>query len=216
LKYVYLTIDDGPSRRTSQLLDYLNAHNIGAILFCVGKNLKKRSDRATRAIREGFIVGNHSYDHSNFNKLDQVHARRQIERTDRIISDLYARSGIQRPARYFRFPYGNDGRTARAKKSNQTILRDLEYVAPFHAPNLDWRWDVDVGDWHVRKQNRARKLTTAKKKLKGLSPDCILDLHDQAPNLEMLIFQELCEEVMHLGYTFHDNARFHEQADEYL
>ena len=216
MKYVYLTIDDGPSNRTLQLLNYLNTHNIGAILFCVGKNLKKRPDIATRAIRDGFIVGNHSYDHSDFNKLDQIHARRQIERTDRIIDDLYARSRIPRPARYFRFPYGNAGRTAKAKQSNQATLRDLGYVAPFHAPNLDWRWDVDVGDWHVSRQNRARKLSMAKKKLKELSPGCVLDLHDQAPNLETLLFQELCAVVMHLGYAFHDNARFHEQADKYL
>jgi peptidoglycan/xylan/chitin deacetylase (PgdA/CDA1 family) len=216
LKFVYLTIDDGPSKRTWQLLDYLDAHKVGAILFCIGKNLIKRPDIATRAIREGFIIGNHSYDHSDFNKLKQVHARRQVEKTDRIISELYARIGMQRPARYFRFPYGNRGRTARAKQSNQTILRDLEYWAPFHAPNLDWRWDVDVGDWHVHKQNRARKLSTAKKRLKALKPESILDLHDQAPNLQTHLFQELCKEVMRLGYTFHDNACFHEQAADHL
>jgi len=216
LKHIYLTIDDGPSRRTSQLLDYLNARNIGAILFCVGKNLIKRPNIATRAIREGFIIGNHSYDHSNFNKLNQAHARGQIEKTDKIINDLYARSGIRRPAKYFRFPYGSKGRTPRAKQYNQVILHDLEYFAPFHVPSLDWRWDVDVGDWHVSKKNRARKLRMAKKRLKALGPNSILDLHDQAPNLEMFVFQDLCQEVVHLGYTFHDNTRFHEQADKYF
>jgi hypothetical protein len=92
-------------------------------------------------------------------------------------------------------------------------LRDLGYVAPFHAPNLDWQWDVDVGDWHLSKQNRARKVNGAKKKLTRLSRDCILDLHDQASNLELFVFQELCDEVTRLGYTFHDNACFHKQSE---
>jgi peptidoglycan/xylan/chitin deacetylase (PgdA/CDA1 family) len=212
MRCVYLTIDDGPSSRAWQLLDYLNERHTGAVLFCEGKNLIKRPDVAARAIHEGFIIGNHSYDHPDFNKLDQAHARRQIERTDRIINELYAEVGVRRPAKYFRFPYGNAGHTKEARESNQGILHEFGYFAPLHAPDLDWGWDVDVGDWHISKQNRTRKLSAAKKKLNGLSSNAVLDLHDQEHNLRMHVFQEICEAVTNLGYAFYDNRRFHEQA----
>lgn len=66
-KQIALTFDDGPdSRSTPQLLDLLRAEKISAAFFCIGKHVEKNPEIAARILREGHLVENHSFAHSNF------------------------------------------------------------------------------------------------------------------------------------------------------
>ena len=195
-----------------KLVSYLYKRKFGAILFCVGRRLSERQDAAIRAIRKGFIIGNHSYDHLDFNNLDSIQAQHQITSTDAIIEALYAKANLIRPAKYFRFPYGNRGSSLEAKQFNQEMLQRLGYVAPLHSPSADWGWDVEVEDWDVRVWNARSKLRSAKECLKKLQPGSVLDLHDHEANVRWHLLSSLCETTIKLGFRFYDNAELHRQA----
>lgn len=70
-KVIYLTFDDGPIPDVTEfVLDTLSAHNAKATFFCVGDNLVKYPELASRIIREGHKIGNHTQHHLNGWKTD--------------------------------------------------------------------------------------------------------------------------------------------------
>ncbi|HWN94306.1 MAG TPA: polysaccharide deacetylase family protein [Methylomirabilota bacterium] len=63
---VALTFDDGPdARSTPALLDVLRDARASAAFFCIGQRVAENSDLAARIVREGHLLENHSYAHSN-------------------------------------------------------------------------------------------------------------------------------------------------------
>ena len=133
---VILTFDDGPSKRFGELLDYLIKNNQRAIFFCIGKNLEKAQNKKLiiKAIRNGFLIGNHSYSHHSFNRISFNKARMEITKTDKIIEDLYKIAGIKRKVKLFRFPSFRDGLFN--KQKIQKLLKDLGYINPYHENKL--------------------------------------------------------------------------------
>ena len=108
-KTVYLTIDDSPSKNMSEKIDYLLKRNIPAIFFSIGHLMEKDPDAIVYAIKKGFIIGNHSYNHSNFSKINLIECLKEIKKTDEIIERLYIKANKKREAKLFRFPYGDKG-----------------------------------------------------------------------------------------------------------
>ena len=173
-KTAYLTIDDGPSADWEGKLDFLVAHGIPAVWFCEGGALAARPEFAPKAIALGHVVANHSYDHPRFSDISIEECKEQIRRTDDSIDQCYARNGAPRPAKFFRFPYGDkgglrhadvfgpyEGEGARRKAELQSFLRDLAYWQPAFPgityryylragllADLDWHWTFDCGE-HV-------------------------------------------------------------------
>jgi len=65
-KCVALTFDDGPDERsTPALLELLAERGVKAAFFGVGKRVAAHPDIAARIVREGHLLENHSYAHSN-------------------------------------------------------------------------------------------------------------------------------------------------------
>jgi peptidoglycan/xylan/chitin deacetylase (PgdA/CDA1 family) len=152
-KIAYLTIDDCPSNDMKRKVDFLLRKRISAIWFCRGEFLEKRQEVVVYAIRKGFIMGNHSYDHSCFSKIPLKECFRQIEETDELIETVYEKAGIERPAKLFRFPWGDKGGGFDVKKGGffprkknlehieaiQDFLKKLGYKQPkFQDINYDW------------------------------------------------------------------------------
>ena len=108
-KIAYLTIDDAPSNNFDMILKYLLKNKIPAIFFCEGRKIIKRPENIIKAIKDGFIIGNHSYDHPNFSEISIEEAESQITDTDKLIESIYVESGIERPIKVFRFPFMNIG-----------------------------------------------------------------------------------------------------------
>ncbi len=174
MKNAYLTIDDSPSEKMGDLIDLLQECGIPAVFFCIGQNLERYPQFAIRAIREGFVLGNHSWSHPHFSKLSIEQAFTEIQRTDELLDALYQEAGVARPMKCFRFPYGDkgDGRKGHIFKALkpkgalrsqiiQTLLRGLGYTQPtwegvrynYYQQNLgkdvDWHWTYDVMEWSV-------------------------------------------------------------------
>jgi peptidoglycan-N-acetylglucosamine deacetylase len=174
-KIAYLTIDDAPTVDFMQKIDFLEANNIPAIFFCIGKDLEENPQMIVNAIKRGFVISNHTYDHPHCSELRVEDACDQILKTDILIDDLYEQAGIQRKHRYFRFPYGDKGGFRnddvfaayppggeKRKEEIQLFLRQLGYTQPtfeevtyayYRAAgllsDLDWYWTYDCLEWSV-------------------------------------------------------------------
>lgn len=65
-RQVALTFDDGPdARSTPALLDLLRHEEVPAAFFCIGKRVAAESELTARLSREGHLLGNHTFNHSN-------------------------------------------------------------------------------------------------------------------------------------------------------
>lgn len=180
----YLTIDDGPTTDTINKLNFFNNNQIKAVWFCLGKNLEQHSDIAIRLIRHGHIIGNHSYSHPFFSQITYDECRNEIVQTERIINDLYEKSGVSRTTKIFRFPYGDQGyfendtplnnqKKLLHKEKLQKLLKKLnfqsssflsvQYKNTFRNQyqNTDWLWSYDIQEWAINHSNKNYKLTYA-------------------------------------------------------
>lgn len=124
-KSVYFTIDDAPSKDFRKKVNYLHSKKIPAIFFCIGKNIEKRKSEVVYAIKKGFIIGNHSYRHIRFSELLLKECYKEIDKTDKLIEELYKRARIKRPMKIFRFPYGNKGSKSLTYVRRNKILRNI-------------------------------------------------------------------------------------------
>ena len=65
-KWVALTFDDGPDpSSTPALLETLCYAGVKAAFFCVGQKVTAHPELAAQIVREGHLVENHSFGHSN-------------------------------------------------------------------------------------------------------------------------------------------------------
>jgi peptidoglycan/xylan/chitin deacetylase (PgdA/CDA1 family) len=97
---LYLTFDDGPHpEHTPVLLDLLAAHGAKATFFLIGREAERYPEVVERIVREGHMLGNHSWSHPQFDQLDLAAQREEIERADRLLSrfDGMARHDFRPP-----------------------------------------------------------------------------------------------------------------------
>lgn len=142
-----LTIDDVPSRNTPAIVDYLKVKDIKAVLFATGVNIERHYDEALYAVKNGMIVGNHSYSHAGFSSLSFEECVAEIEHCEEVLDRLYRDSGVERQYRPFRFPYGDKG--SRNKTALQAYLREHGFhkVDDRHIPYPWWKdnaMDTDI------------------------------------------------------------------------
>ena len=101
-KIILLTIDDGPSSRTLQIIDILKKHNAKAIFFINGMHDSANAGVIEQTAREGFAVGNHTWSHLNLKKEKDVNIiEKEINKNGELINKLTGTS-----PRFFRAPYG--------------------------------------------------------------------------------------------------------------
>jgi peptidoglycan-N-acetylglucosamine deacetylase len=101
--FISLTFDDGPHPEyTPAVLDLLAEYQVKATFFCIGKEIEKYPELVARIAREGHLIGNHSYSHSNFfDFYSWRRVKRELEQTNELISRY---TGQQ--AQWFRPPFG--------------------------------------------------------------------------------------------------------------
>ncbi|GIN92513.1 polysaccharide deacetylase family protein [Siminovitchia terrae] len=151
---IALTFDDAPDDIfTPKILDILKEKKVKATFFLVGHRIEKYPDIAKRIVQEGHAVGNHSYNHPNFLQMKEADFKRQINRTDKLISSLTGSvPTIVRP------PYGeiND--------------KQIEWLTKYKRVVVEW--DVDSLDWKGLKSEEI-----VNNILSGVNPGSIVLLH---------------------------------------
>lgn len=81
-KVVALTLDDGPSRHTPEILETLATAGIPATFYLIGKELAADPAQGVAIVQAGHEIGNHSYTHRRMILMSQGTIREEIERTD--------------------------------------------------------------------------------------------------------------------------------------
>lgn len=205
MKKIILTIDDVPSKNFDELLNYLIKNNHKAIFFCCGLYIEKmkKAKYLIRAIKNGFLIGNHSYSHPDFNKISFEKAKREIIKTDEIIENLYKRAEIKRPTKIFRFPYFHSGESN--KRKIQKFLKNLGYKN-FYYSNYPFFQKISRGKYDLYCQLNLKDwlkkttLSLAISRLKKAKDMDVLVLHDHEYSFKNLI-KPVCKHLKLRGFT---------------
>ncbi len=97
---VFLTFDDGPHQTiTPFVLNTLKQYNAKATFFCIGKNVENNPAIFRCILNEGHSIGNHTYNHLNGWKTNNVVYIKDVMKAKEVID-----------SKLFRPPYGRIGR----------------------------------------------------------------------------------------------------------
>ncbi|GGL39319.1 hypothetical protein GCM10009037_23830 [Halarchaeum grantii] len=184
----YPTIDDAPSETLPEKLELLAARDVTAVFFCEGRRLDEHAAHAVAAVEAGHLLGNHADTHTHASDLSVGAFREEVARTDALLDDVYERAGVERPARLFRFPYGDRG--DEHADDFQEVLEEEGFVGPDatafaydwyddeHAGYRDWGWTLDVADWEVETPEAMRENVAAESERLASEPNDLLLFHD--------------------------------------
>jgi peptidoglycan/xylan/chitin deacetylase (PgdA/CDA1 family) len=99
--WVALTFDDGPSKVEEQLLALFEKEGVKATFFFNGNNVSKNPAWARRVVDAGHEVGNHSFTHPNFGKIqDNEKTRSEVLNTQKAIKEATGKDAV-----LFRAPF---------------------------------------------------------------------------------------------------------------
>lgn len=131
-KVAYITIDDGPSKFTNELLDILSENDVKATFFLINANMNKYKDEVKRIEKEGNSIGFHSVTH-DINELYRS-PEATLNEFDTCRNTLEKISG--KSSKLIRLPYGSK---PYMPKGSYDELVDNKY--------LIWDWNLDTQDW---------------------------------------------------------------------
>ncbi len=165
-----LTFDDGPHEKyTPIILDALEQYQLQAIFFWTGARVNsdssKTADRVEvmeRAVREGHLIGNHTYSHAKLCVVSKQAAEDEIDRTREIYTRL-----LRMPVPLFRVPYG-----ARCRRLDKMLSeREIEHL----------HWDMDPQEFLHHSSDIAFKYVTRKLRRLKDGNRAVLLMHDTKP-----------------------------------
>lgn len=174
-KKVALTFDDGPSSKyTPLLLEGLKERGVHATFFLMGKNIEGKEVLVKQMQEEGHLIGNHTYNHVQLDKISKEAAKEEIEATNQ---EIYEITGVY-PA-WLRPPYGE-------------WRKNLDfYVGMF--PVL---WDVDTLDWKSKNVDSIMRIV--KNEVEDGAVILMHDAYQSSVDAALQIVDLLMEE----GYEF--------------
>lgn len=156
-KVVALTFDGGSGYAWRHIMSALTKLKAKGTFFCTGVSVDHYPEVAREAIAQGMTIGNHSYDHPDFQTIGYEEARRQL--LDNAQAWWKACGAVPTP--FFRPPYGS---------YNDTTLKAAGSVGyPFVV-----KWDVDTGDW-----TGVPPAEIARRAIEGARPGSIICMHTE-------------------------------------
>lgn len=176
-KCIALSFDDGPTgTNTERILDILQKHGVETAFFCIGKNIPGREEQLKRILREGHVIGNHSYTHHRF--FDLFSSRKMLE--DMRQMELICKEITGLAPRFFRPPYG----VTNPNLKRAVLLGGLISIG----------WSIRSYDTTIRNEERLYK-----KVIGSLKPGAIVLLHDSS-DTTVQILPRLLKAIQGKGY----------------
>lgn len=132
-KVIYLTFDDGPIPDVTEfVLSELKKRSLKATFFCVGDNIRKHPEIATKILSEGHQIGNHTFNHlKGWHTADETYFN-NIQKFESQLAEL---TGNKKKSKLFRPPHG-------LIKHSQIKVLNKEYSIIM--------WDVLTGDFNAK------------------------------------------------------------------
>lgn len=155
-KKIALTFDDGPdSEYTPMLLDGLAQRNVKATFFVIGKQAEEQPKIMERIVKEGHLIGNHTYNHVDIRHMTESAAKEEILKANEVITKYTG----EQPC-FLRPPFGN---------GSSRLEKDIEMIQVL--------WTIDTMDWACK--NEAKICNTVYREVKENS---IILMHDEYPS----------------------------------
>ena len=101
-KVVALTIDDGPSDYTNEILHILNSNDATATFFIIGSQVAGHEKTLQDLIRNGNELGNHAMHDEPSRSLSDATLVDQIHSVEGMLHDAYTTIDAESPPKYFR------------------------------------------------------------------------------------------------------------------
>lgn len=180
-KRVFLTFDDGPSYKTSSILNILKKEQVHATFFVVGKKLSGENiDILKRAFAEGNAIGNHTYTHNYstlypHNVINVGSFMGEVYRGNAVLKSIL---GENFGTRVIRMPGGCVSR----KYYNDPNVCSLENnLGSKGMVSIDW--NVENGDATGKKYTAQQLINNTIRDSKGIN-NVILLMHDSGDKEE--------------------------------
>ncbi|MDO4545366.1 MAG: delta-lactam-biosynthetic de-N-acetylase [Bacillota bacterium] len=182
-KVMYLTFDAGyENGHTEKILDVLKKHKITAAFFLVGNYIETNPEIVKRMVKEGHLVGNHTYSHPDMSEIATEEAFRQELSK---LEDAYHDATGKKMKKYYRPPQG------KYSEENLKMAKEMGYKTIF--------WSLAYVDWYESDQPTREE--AFQKLIPRLHPGAIVLLHSTSKtNGEIL--DELLTKWEEMGYTF--------------
>lgn len=182
-KVLYLTFDAGyENGNTAKILDALKKHKAPAAFFLVGNYLKTSPELVKRMVKEGHIVGNHTFHHPD---MSQISTMETFSKELGDLEKLYQQTTGQEMKKFYRPPQG------RYSEKNLEMAKKLGYHTIF--------WSLAYVDWYESQQPTREE--AFKKLIPRVHPGAIVLLHSTS-RTNAQILDELLTKWEELGYTF--------------
>jgi peptidoglycan-N-acetylmuramic acid deacetylase len=187
-KTLYLTFDNGYEQGyTGKFLDILKKEKVPATFFVTGHYLLSQKELVKRMVKEGHIIGNHSWHHPDLTNVSDDRIRKELEKVRLTTEELTG----QKRMKYVRPPRGI------FSERTMQIANEEGYTHVF--------WSVAFVDWNIDRQKGWQY--SYNNIMKQVHPGSIILLHtvskDNADALEKVI-----QDLKDKGYKFKSLDKF--------
>ena len=174
-KKIALTFDDGPDGEcTPQLLDGLAQRGVKATFFVIGKAAEEYPQIMQRIVKEGHLIGNHTYNQVDIKHMTPTAAQEEIQKANQVIEKYTG----EEPC-FMRPPFGS---------GSTTLEKQLEMIQVL--------WTIDTMDWSC--QNEASICNTVYREVEENS---IILMHDEYPT-SVRAALSIIDGLQEKGYEF--------------
>lgn len=185
-----------------EILDVLDKYNVKATFFIMGKWViypEGNNEKLIKIKERGHEIGNHSYVHPMFSKIDQGRILEEIKKTETIIQE-----NVGYTTKLFRFPSGDFNE------------KSLEFIN-----NLGYKciqWDVDSVDWKETSEEDEYKRV-----MKNVKEGSIILFHNNAKytpkNLDKILNKLINEdsyEIVPVGELIYSDESYIDENGEQI
>ncbi|MBS4175045.1 delta-lactam-biosynthetic de-N-acetylase [Bacillus sp. FJAT-49736] len=181
-KILYLTFDNGyENGYTEKILDVLKKEKVPAAFFVTGHYLKSQPKLVKRMVKEGHIIGNHSWSHPDMTQISDDKIREELRK----VKEETARITKQKEMHYLRPPRG--------------ILSERTMDVAYQEGYTHVMWSLAFLDWRINQQQGWEYSYNSI--MKQIHPGAVMLLHtvskDNADALEKVI-----KDLKERGYRF--------------
>ncbi|MDR0695762.1 MAG: polysaccharide deacetylase family protein [Holosporales bacterium] len=203
-----VTFDDFPCQRESRLkkqkeinqkiIAILKKYDVHTIVFANASMMMSHVEECTDMLREwvknGHLIGNHTYSHQKLSKTDLLEYEMDIIRGEPLLKKVLAEYGQK--LTYFRYPYLDYG-SGKEKAGVAKFLEARGYeVVGITIDSLDWLYNA-----RIKNDDASAYLAHVRKQLMdhfGKNEREIIIFHINAINAEN--FETILKEAKALGY----------------
>lgn len=194
-KVAYLTFDDGPSKRTTELLDILKDCKVHATFFVIGLNAEKYPDVLKQMIYDGNVIGVHSWTH----KYSYIYKNTQnfLDDFNKLKDYIKQTTGVKPDV--CRFPGGTNN-TVCFSYNKDHIMKSI--VAAVQNMGFEYYdWNVSSGEANAVPPSTNEIINTVVSQCKGKSIAVIL-FHDTGNPRYNAAIPEIVSELRSMGFVF--------------